>query len=124
MKAVVEQSTEHRLKRIVIRPIARRTFDQTDEGVGPLKNTDIDSRCDRRVAGLIERLLSPILVVDEEDDRVAELAAVLCPLYGSGALRTGIKPSLPRPPEVADQAICELLSAVEAAIGIDSGTDR
>jgi hypothetical protein len=57
-------------------------------------------------------------------DRVAELAAVLGPLYGSGALRTGIKPSLPRPPEVADQAICELLSAVEAAIGIDSGTDR
>jgi hypothetical protein len=55
---------------------------------------------------------------------VAELAAVLGPLYGSGALRSGIKPNLPIPPEVADQVICDLLSAVEAAIGIDSGTDR
>lgn len=55
---------------------------------------------------------------------IAELATVLGPLYGSGALRTGIKPYLPLPPEVADQVICDLLSAVEAAIGIDSGTDR
>ncbi len=54
-------------------------------------------------------------------DGIAELAAVLGPLYGSGVLRTGIKPNLPLPPEVADQVICDLLSAVEAAIGIDSG---
>ena len=54
---------------------------------------------------------------------IAELAAVLGPLYGCGALRSGIKPSLPLPPEVADQAICGLLSAVEAAIGIEGGTD-
>lgn len=57
-------------------------------------------------------------------DGIAELAAVLGPLYGSGSLRSGIKPNLPFPPEVADQAICDLLSTVEAAIGIDSGTDR
>ncbi|MGU3456053.1 hypothetical protein ACLBV5_07020 [Brevundimonas sp. M1A4_2e] len=57
-------------------------------------------------------------------DGIGELAAVLGPLYGSGALRTGMKPDLPLPPEVADHVICDLLSAVEAAIGIDSGTDR
>lgn len=57
-------------------------------------------------------------------DGVAELAAMLGPLYGCGALRSGIKPSLPLPPEVADQAICDLLSAVEAAIGIEGGTDQ
>lgn len=57
-------------------------------------------------------------------DGIAELAAVLSPLYGSGALRSGVKPDLPLPPDVADQAICDLLSAVEAAIEIDSGTDR
>lgn len=55
-------------------------------------------------------------------DGTAELAALLGPLYGSGALRSGIKPDMPLPPEVADQVICDLLSAVEAAIGIDSGT--
>lgn len=57
-------------------------------------------------------------------DGIGELAAVLGPLYGSGALRTGMKPNLPLPPEVADQVISELLSAVEAAIGTDVGTDR
>ncbi len=57
-------------------------------------------------------------------DGIAELAASLGPLYSAGALRTGMKPNLPLPPEVADQVICELLSAVEAAIRIDSGTDR
>ncbi len=57
-------------------------------------------------------------------DGLAELAAVLGPLYGSGSLRSGIKPSLPLAPEAADQAICDLLSAVEAAIGIGSWTDR
>lgn len=54
---------------------------------------------------------------------IAELAAVLGPLYGSGSLRSGIKPTLPISPEAADQVICTLLSAVEAAIGIDSGAD-
>ena len=57
-------------------------------------------------------------------DGIAELAAALSPLYSSGALRSGAKPGLPLPPDVADQAICDLLSAVEAAIKIDSGTDR
>ncbi|SPU54917.1 Uncharacterised protein [Brevundimonas vesicularis] len=57
-------------------------------------------------------------------DGITELATVLGPLYGSGALRTGIKPDLPLPPDVADQIICDLLSAVEAAIATNSGTDR
>lgn len=57
-------------------------------------------------------------------DGIGELAAVLGPLYGSGALRTGIRPNLPLPPDIADQAICDLLSAVEATIGIESGTDQ
>ena len=56
-------------------------------------------------------------------DAIAELAALLGPLYGSGALRSGARPDLPLPRDVADQAICDLLSAVDAAIGIDSGTD-
>lgn len=55
---------------------------------------------------------------------IAELAAVLGPLYGSGALRSGKKPTLPLPPEVADQVIRDLLSAVEAAIGTDVRADR
>ena len=54
----------------------------------------------------------------------AELAAVLGPLYGCGALRSGMQPSLPLPPEVVDQIICDLLSAVEAAIAIVNGTDQ
>lgn len=57
-------------------------------------------------------------------DGIGALAGVLGPLYGSGALRTGIKPELPLPPEIADQAICDLLSVVEAAIGIEGGTDQ
>lgn len=57
-------------------------------------------------------------------DGIGELAAVLGPLYGSGALRTGVKPDLPLPAEVANHVICELLSAVEAEIGIGSGLDR
>jgi hypothetical protein len=57
-------------------------------------------------------------------DGIGELAVVLGPLYGSGALRTGMKPNLPLPPEVADQVISELLSAVEDAIGIAVWTDR
>lgn len=65
-----------------------------------------------------------MLGFDGISNGLAELAAVLGPLYGSGALRSGIKPNLSPPPEVADQIICHLLCAVEAAIGIDSGTDR
>lgn len=51
-------------------------------------------------------------------DGIAELVDVLGPLYASGSLRSGInKPELPLPPDAIDQAICDLLSAVEAAIG-------
>ncbi len=53
-------------------------------------------------------------------DGIAELAAVLGPLYASGALRSGMcNPELPLPPDAIDQAICDLLSAVEAAIGVE-----
>lgn len=56
---------------------------------------------------------------------IGELAAVLGPLYASGALRSGsAKPDLPLPPDDADKDICDLLSAVEAAIGLDSEADR
>lgn len=59
-------------------------------------------------------------------DGIAELAAVLGPLYASGTLRSGsAKPDPPLLPDDADKAICDLLSAVEAAIGMDnSETDR
>ena len=58
-------------------------------------------------------------------DGIAELVAVLGPLYASGALRSGtIRPDLSLPPEAADQVICDLLSAVEAAIGMESEADR
>lgn len=53
-------------------------------------------------------------------DGIAELAAVLGPLYASGTLRSGIcNPELPLPPDAIDQAICDLLSAVEAVIGVE-----
>lgn len=53
-------------------------------------------------------------------DGIAELAAVLGPLYASGALRSGMNnPELPLPLHAIDQAICDLLSAVEAAIGVE-----
>lgn len=56
-------------------------------------------------------------------DGIAELAAVLGPLYASGALRSGMcNPELPLPPDAIDQAICDLLSAVEAAVGVESET--
>lgn len=49
---------------------------------------------------------------------LAELAAVLGPLYASGALRLGlVTPQMPLPPEAADQVICSLLDAVEAVLG-------
>ncbi len=58
-------------------------------------------------------------------DGIAELAAVLGPLYASGALRSGLaRPDLPLSLDDVDKAICDLLSAVEAAIGIDSEADR
>lgn len=53
---------------------------------------------------------------------LAELAAVLGPLYASGALRSGsVTPDLPLSPDAADRAICELLDAVETAMGMDEG---
>lgn len=53
-------------------------------------------------------------------DGIAELADVLGPLYVSGALRSSMcNPELPLPPDAIDQAICDLLSAVEAAIGVE-----
>ncbi|MEN5145951.1 MULTISPECIES: hypothetical protein [Brevundimonas] len=53
-------------------------------------------------------------------DGIAELAAVLGPLYVSGALRSGMcDPELPLPSDAIDQAICDLLCAVEAAIGVE-----
>ncbi len=56
---------------------------------------------------------------------IAGLAAVLGPLYASGALRSGLmRPDLQLPPDDADRAICDLLCAVEAAIGMGSEADR
>lgn len=50
-------------------------------------------------------------------DGLADLAAILGPLYASGALRSGsVKPELPLSPDAADQVICELLDAVETAM--------
>lgn len=55
-----------------------------------------------------------------EPNGIAELAAVLGPLYASGALRSGsVTPDLPLSPDATDGAICELLDAVEAAIGTE-----
>lgn len=53
-------------------------------------------------------------------DGIAELAVVLGPLYVSGTLRSGMcNPELPLPPDAIDQAICDLLGAVEAALGVE-----
>lgn len=65
-----------------------------------------------------------ILGFEAAPEGIAELSAVLGPLYGSGALRSGIQPSLPLVPELVNQTVCDLLSAVEAAIGIAIGTDQ
>ncbi|WP_409019290.1 hypothetical protein [Brevundimonas vesicularis] len=66
-----------------------------------------------------------MLGFEDVPEGIAELAAVLGPLYASGALRSGlVSPDLPLSPDDADKAICDLLSAVEAAIGIDSETDQ
>jgi len=61
-----------------------------------------------------------ILGFPDIPDGIAELADVLGPLYASGSLRSGMNnPELPLPPDAIDQAICDLLSAVEAAIGVE-----
>lgn len=40
-------------------------------------------------------------------------------------MRSGlVSPDLPLSPDDADKAICDLLNAVEAAIGIDSEADQ
>lgn len=58
-------------------------------------------------------------------DGIAELAAVLGPVYASGALRSSsVRPELPLSPADADKAIRDLLNAVETAIGMDSEVDR
>ncbi|WP_376853485.1 hypothetical protein [Brevundimonas faecalis] len=51
---------------------------------------------------------------------LAELAAVLGPLYASGALRSGvIEPDLPVSPDAAGRAISRLLDVVETAISME-----
>jgi len=66
-----------------------------------------------------------MLGFEDFPDGIAELAAVLGPLYASGALRSeSLRPELPLPPDEADKAICDLLSAVETAIGMDSEAKR
>lgn len=53
---------------------------------------------------------------------LAELAAILGPLYASGELRSGAaEPDLPLSPEAADRAISRLLDVIETAIGIEGG---
>lgn len=55
-------------------------------------------------------------------DGLVELAAVLGPLYASGALRSGvIEPDLPVSPDAADRVISRLLDVVEAAVGMEEG---
>lgn len=56
---------------------------------------------------------------------LAELAAVLGPLYASGALRSGaVEPELTFSPETADRVISLLLDVVEAAIQMEEGAGR
>lgn len=58
----------------------------------------------------------------EVPDGLAELAAVLGPLYALGDLRSGaVEPDLPVSPSTADRAISRLLDVVETAIGIEGG---
>ncbi|MEJ6789121.1 hypothetical protein BrevBR_06180 [Brevundimonas sp. BR2-1] len=53
---------------------------------------------------------------------LAELAAVLGPLYASGALRSGaVEPEPTVSPEAADRVISRLLDVVEAAILTEGG---
>lgn len=58
----------------------------------------------------------------ELPDGLAELAAVLGPLYASGDLRSGaVEPELTVSPEAADRVISRFLDVVEAAIGMKGG---
>lgn len=51
---------------------------------------------------------------------LAELAAVLGPLYASGDLRSGaVEPELSVSPEAADRVISRFLDVVETAIGME-----
>ena len=53
---------------------------------------------------------------------LAELAAVLGPLYASGDLRSGaVEPELTVSPEAADRVISRFLDVVETAIRIEGG---
>lgn len=53
---------------------------------------------------------------------LAELAAILGPLYASGDLRSGaVEPELTVSPEAADRVISRFLDVVEAAIGTEGG---
>ena len=53
---------------------------------------------------------------------LAELAAVLGPLYASGDLRSGaVEPELTVSPEPADRVISRFLDVVETAIGMEGG---
>ena len=53
---------------------------------------------------------------------LAELAAVLGPLYVSGDLRSGaVEQELTVPPEAADRVISRFLDVVETAIGTEGG---
>lgn len=53
-------------------------------------------------------------------DDIGRLADVLSPLYASGALsRDLVRPTMPLPPDAADQAISDLLATVEAIIGYE-----
>jgi len=53
---------------------------------------------------------------------LAELAAVLGPLYVSGSLRSGaVEPELTVSPEAADRVISRFLDVVETAIGTEGG---
>lgn len=53
---------------------------------------------------------------------LAELAAVLGPLYASGDLRSGaVEPQLTVSPEAADRVISRFLDVVETVIGMEGG---
>ena len=58
----------------------------------------------------------------ELPDGLAELAAVLGPLYASGDLRSGaVEPELTVSPEAADRVISRFLDVVETAIRMEGG---
>jgi len=60
----------------------------------------------------------------ELPDGLAELVAILGPLYASGALRSGaVKPELTVSPEAADGVISRFLDVVENAIGMEGDAE-